>query len=352
MYKLLFIEPVSFPTHYNYNVGILRNIPINTNIDICAAEGYVSRDVIAYNKYFCIPKKLIYKFDSNDNHPQIRLRMCLFKTFKWIKKNIEFDDYDVILFAYTEAITFRLTMNHIKQKTIFIDHEIGSTISSKIKLLFFKQINHRYVFWAFEDYIKDYLKEIVEIKNSIVVVRHPLPDIHNLNTKYICKERKQVVLFAPANSNNESFVKDLYENRDMINDSMQIIIKNKTTDYKDSKTIFFKDRLMDVEYKEKMSSCDAVLINYGSNYNFRTSGVFFEAVKYRKPIIMCTDNSMKYYAKTYKEIVFPFFDINDFIDKQSDICDFVDNVDLLDFNGVISDYSDETIKKEISMSLL
>ena len=354
MKRLLFIEPVSFPTHYNYNVGILRNLPTDLIIDICALDGYISKTLIDYKLYYSIPENLIYRMNPKDTHPQLRLRWSILQVWLWIKKNIELSDYDGILFAYTEAITFRLTMNRLntkRQKVMFIDHEIGSTVNSKIKLWFFTGINKDYTFLAFEDYIKDYLKDVVKLQNPISVVRHPLPKLDKLDevhTDAIEKsDKKNLILYAPANSNNEDFIRFLFEHRDELSSDIRIVIKSKLIAYEDEKLKIFNENISDDEYKRQMRKCDAVLINYGQNYNFRTSGVFFEAVAYRKPIVLCVNNTMRYYSETYPEIVFPFENAEDFMNRQNIIREGIKLVHKSVFDKIIKDYSDNEINYSI-----
>jgi len=266
--------------------------------------------------------------------------------WKWIKQNVYFSDYDIVFFAYTEAITFRLMMNNIKQRVFFLDHEIGSTVSNSIKLSFFKRINPNYCFIAFEKYIRDYLLSINGFKGQIKVVHHPLPQLEKTSAEE-SHEKRRIRLFAPANNNDEEFVGFLKENSDRIQQNIIIEIKSKKYLYTSNNLSVFNERISDTSYKAKFKECDAVIINYGSNYNYRTSGVLFEAVKYCKPIILCDNNTLSYYSKKYKEVIMPFSTYEQFLEHQDQIFEFVNRDHTNSFSQIIKDYSDDTIRKQI-----
>ncbi len=353
--KVLFVEPVSFPTHYDYNTGILRNFPDNVEVDICALHGYIKKTDINYSRYYCIPEKMMYRYSIKDKHPQINLRWKLLNVWLWIKKNVDFSDYDIILFAYTEAITFSIIMNNIKQKVLYIDHEIGSTVANKLKLYFFKHINPQYKFIAFEDYIKSYLKKIKGFKNDVTVIRFPLPKTDEIENNICINDNERsntnFFIFAPAINNDEEFVQFLVDNKERISKNIKIEIKSKLISVNSDNLLVFCDRIANEQYKDNLRRCNAILINYGRNYNFRTSAVFFEAVRYKKPVILCINNTLKYYAQKYNEMVWSFNDFEEFLSKQDELCEFMRKTSSKSFENVMNDYTDDVVTKGILKAL-
>lgn len=345
--KLLFMEPVSFSNHYNYNFGILRNMPEYVRIDICAAKNYIKKGVIRYKNYYEIPDSCIYTYDSHRKFNQLYLRRKILSALLWAKSRIHFEKYDVILFGYTESITFYFVCRHLPGKVLYIDHEIGATVKSKVKRWFIRRVNERYELIVFEEYIKAFLERHAKLTQPVRIVHHPLPQIRQRAPVKENMQSRDTLLFGPAYSNDESFAEYIFKNRSRLPKDCRIVLKSRNISYEGRNLKLFTGRITDDEYRSGMEECSAVLLPYGKDYNFRTSGVFYEAVQNKKPVILFADNTMKYYAGKYRNIIYPFYSYPEFMKKLPEICAFADQVTASDFADVLLDYSDEIIRKEL-----
>lgn len=362
--KLLYIDVCSFKNHYNYNCGILRNLPANTDVAVCAAKGYITKDVINYADYFEIPDAYIYTLDENRKFNQIYMRMMFAKAYVWIRRHVPIYRYDVVFWGYTECITFYFIFNKYRircrsrTRFLFADHEIGNIPQSRVKRWFFTNINKQYDFIAFEDYIKDYALHQLHIKNRIWVIRHPLPaisadhkDTVRSSTGIMSESDSKHILFAPALSNSVEFIDFLIQSGNKIPEHVKIVIRSRQKSFSSASLNVYSKRLSKEEYVSVMAGCTAVLIHYGDEYNYRTSGVLYEAVRLRKPVYMYCSNTLEYYARKYSDIIFPFYSGEEFFAKMKDALQFFKGVRADHFCGILNDYSDAVIKKELETVL-
>lgn len=77
---------------------------------------------------------------------------------------------------------------------------------------------------------------------------------------------------------------------------------------------------------------------------------FFEAVRYKKPVILCINNTLKYYAQKYNEMVWSFNDFEEFLSKQDELCEFMRKTSSKSFENVMNDYTDDVVTKGILKS--
>lgn len=342
--RLLYIDVGSYKSHYNYNFGILRNLPETVRLDICAARDYIPKEAVHYFRYYEIPETCIYAFDSHRKYNQIYMRKTFAKAYIWVRRNVPFKKYDAVFWGYTECISFYFIFNRCRQKFLFLDHEIGNTVESHVKKWFFTHINKQYEFIAFEDYIKEYASMELHLKNRISVVRHPLPQIH---IKAMPAPEDRFVLFAPALSSSEEFINLLIRFYRKIPKSVKIIIRSKKRTFSSESLEVYSEYISEKTYLSSMAACSAVLIHYGSDYNYRTSGVLYEAVTLRKPVYMYSGNTLDYYAQTYPDIIFPFYTDREFFTLINQAIGFCRNVKKESFDKILGDYSDEMVKKEL-----
>ena len=178
-------------------------------------------------------------------------------------------------------------------------------------------------------------------------MKHPLPLLKN-NRNYEENENSvnKFCIYAPASSNDEEFIGFLLERKDTIPKDVSIEIKSKIKSYESEILIVYSRYILNKEYTGKLQKCDCVLIHYGNMYNYRTSGVFFEAVKLRKPVVLYCGNTMKYYSDTYKEVVYGFENNFKFLDEINKIISFCKNVRDEDFDRILFDYGDGEIKNQ------
>ncbi len=340
-YKILFIDIVSMPEHKVYNKGILRALCRNNIIDVCASDKYIDREEFQYGSYYSIPDKFVFAVNKPKEHIQFEYRKRTYLAYRWIKKNVPLEKYDIIWFSYTEPITFWLAFNRCKIPVIYCDHLISEMITNKVKKWFFRHINPDYRFIYFEEYIGRYLSESIKMRNPMYLVRHPLPV---LNVKTISLSN---IIFAPSNSNDEQFVDHLIENEACISENLKIVIRSKTKEYQSEKLAVYNHRLPDEEYYTVMAASRAVLIHYGPDYNYRTSAVWFESLLAGRLCYMYCGNTMREYADKYPDIIRPFYSNHSFFEVISNWESDTGFCTYERFDNALKDYSDQAILKQV-----
>lgn len=344
MRKVIYIDIISPTEHLNYNNGILRNFPKGVMVDICARENYIKKEVVNYHEYFSIPNELLYKYDQNRKMTQVYMRFKMFEAIKWVEKKINFKKYDVVVWAFIDEIIFSLFCRKNNKRTLFMDHLIGNIEENNIKKFFFKRINRSYEFIAFEDYIADYVKG-VDPKRRTWILSHPLPQLEfRENAKKITEEK---LIFAPALSNDEQFIDYLIDNETRIPEKVKIIIRSTEKTFKSNKLEVYSKRISDSEYIENIKKSSVILIHYGEHYNYRTSGILYEAVKLRKPIYMYCKNTMNSYREKYPEVIYAFYDNEEFIQNIYEVAQKLELRKNTAFDRILNDYSDEKIRQQL-----
>lgn len=342
--RILYIEINSASDHLNYNNGILRNIDDSIAVDICAAEGYINSHIIHYSHYYSLPDNAVYNYDKIKKNRRYEFRKRAFIAYRWINKYIDLNSYDLIIYGYTEIITFALCRCNTNSRVAFADHLIGDVITNRVKRFFFTHIPPKYEFIAFEQYIKDYLLKYSNGR-KIWVIKHPLPSRMALKKNIV---HGKYIIFAPAVSNDEKFVQEMITFSALIPAGMQIIIRSKEQNLKTDKLIVYNKHISNEEYLDTFSKTSAVLIDYGTNYNYRTSGVLFEALQSRTPVILHDNNTLVYYAQKYPEVIVTYHDTISLL-QSLNTEEYIQlfNIQGERFDRVLNDYSEESLKQEL-----
>lgn len=343
--KCLYIDIISPKEHLNYNNGILRNLPDHIILDVCGREKYFKKDVIKFRKYYQIPPELIYVFKQGRKFTQIVMRIKMFLAFEWVYRNIDMNSYDAVIWASIDEIVFSLVCRKSRSRVLFIDHLIGNIVSGRVKRFFFQRIRSEYEFIAFEDYIAEYLKKNVGEKRKTWVVRHPLPEIDR--EVIPCAKLDYTLVFAPALSNDEEFIDFLIREEEKIPDKVKIRIRSTEKEYMSEKLEVYSLPIPEREYYSGIASSSLVLIHYGESYNYRTSGVLYEAVQLKRPVFLYCGNTLNHYRKKYPEILFPFFRTEGFFEELRTALVRAEQVCDKDFDEILEDYSDKRIAAEL-----
>lgn len=345
--KCLYIDIVSPNEHLNYNKGFLRNIPEEINLDICAKGNYIAKEDVNYNNYFCIPDEFIYKYSADRVLPQVYMRVKIAKAIKWVKHNIDLKLYDIVIWAYIDEMVFSLMCRSQKSRVIFMDHLIGEVANSKIKRFFFKMIKNEFEIIVFEDYIKKFVEELGSSR-KVWVVKHPLPVIPVFPKQKSEEVNSDVkIVFAPALSNDEKFIDFIIENKDNLPKNIKFVIRSTQKEYSSSNVLIYNKRISDEMYYTYMMESSVVLIHYGEYYNFRTSGVLYEAAQLRKPVVLFCGNTLKNYYTTYSEIIYPFYTNDEFIQNIEKWVMCAETIKKENFDKILCDYSDGEIRSSL-----
>ncbi|MFF2018634.1 hypothetical protein [Paenibacillus sp. NPDC058177] len=353
--KILFIDLMSPMGHKNYNYGILKALSKHGVIDVILRRDFLDfeNNGINVNEMIFIPDNyipeiLINKY-KNLRFFKIGYRINQIKCLKWIKDKIDLNKYDLVFFSSVDIISFSLVSRFLKCRCVFVDHAISDIDYSYLKRKAWTLLNENLEIIVLEPYIEDYLREEIGVKNKIWTLPHPLPNIKEIDSfQQNPKNEKRKVIFAPSLSNNEEFIEELIEKSGFIPDDVYIVIKSKKNSLESKNIKVYNSRISDEEYYHLMHTCDFMLLAYDNKYNYKTSGIFFESAKLKKPIILSANNTLMFYKNKYSGIINEFNEFIDFLD----VLNHLDEINEIqkkneDFGKVLFDYSDEVISNKI-----
>lgn len=356
--KILYVDPISPKGHKNFNYGLLRCLTSinNIDVDVLIRKNYIDFDGknISVNKVEYINEKHIpenvLKNSKNLMEYRVKMRWNQYIFLKGLFHSIKDKDYDLILFTCIDLVSFSIASYHIKQRCVFIDHGISDLPESNFKKFFWKNINSKFEAVLMEEYVEKYVKNIIKAKNKTWLIHHTLPVIETNILDNYTNFTDKYIIYAPGESNDEKFIEDLIKISSYIPDTFKIIIKSKKTTF-DSDTLFvYNRRLNDIEYFGLMDKSTYVLLPYESNYNYKTSGVFFEAVFFNKPVMLHANNTLVYYKEKFPNIIECFNDLKNMLELLHNTV--IKKVNKEEFVNISYEYSDEKIKEQIQNMLM
>lgn len=340
--KLLFIDVDSSLGHINYNRYLLKSIQRIKclKIDTVFHKNYEKKLSIALkesSRHFSIPDNLLIKAPKrNGIFYKISYRYKKYRTYKWVFKIS--NKYDYLLFTSIEPLSFSMASKFNRQSVIFLDHSIATVSSNRIKRLFWKQINSKYIAMVMEQYIKEYLQRI-KIKNEIIIIPHPIPEINFVENHKNKIKTNDMIIFAPSESNDEMFIDELIKKSNEIK-NYKIIIRSSKQKYKSENLEVYNNRISDELYYFYIFNSQFILLPYDENYNFRVSGVFFEAIMAKKKCLINSNNTLSFYKNQYPKITEIFNSVDGFLDLLKDKI-YIPND--LDFFEIKSEHSSNAI---------
>ncbi len=189
---------------------------------------------------------------------------------------------------------------NMKDKKVFLlNHSnIDDITHSRVKEFCYKRLNHEMIHLCYEDYIGRYIEKIYRKKWRFI--RHNVND-YKLNYRKNHVSAEIAGFFENTGHIHVIFPGEMFFEEKIIQEirsldksaylkdkKIKIFIKNKkSTDQTDNVLIYSK-YLNDDEYNFIFDSCDYVGIIYNpASYVYRSSGIFFDAVTFKKPIIYC-----------------------------------------------------------------
>ncbi|MEK4293551.1 hypothetical protein [Paenibacillus sp. FSL R5-0914] len=350
--RILFIDLMSPIGHKNYNYGILRALGEFDEVDLLIRENYLDLhdkhlniNDISYIPDKYIPEMIISEY-NNLALFKIGYRIRQFQCLKWIKKNFKLEKYDLIFFSSVDIISFSIATRFLKQRCVFVDHAISDINYSLLKRIAWKNLSKKLELIVLEPYIKEYMINEVGIRNKVWIIPHPLPKIQVKKNFDSLKDESKII-FAPSLSNDENFIRSIINCHEEIPENTKIIFKSKHFEVKLKKIEVYNSRITDEEYFDTMAKSSYILLPYDDKYNFKTSGILFEAAEMNLPILLQTNNTLKYYADSYPDKIVTFNNVKDLLeilnrDEENIKFTFVSHEKLL------FDYSDKVISENIN----
>jgi len=341
--KVLYADPISYNNHYGYNYNNIRILSKICNLSLFVKENYINTDSLEIEECFFWDKKYCW-----DNIPH-KTRLSYFirtghsflhnlrKILRLLKKN----KYDLLIISCVDIALFSVATKFIKKNNIaFVDHGIYLSLERKYVKKSWKMLNKRLKVCALEAYFFPYIREELKIKNEIYLLRHPL----NFNSKKTVASlgNKAFVFFAPSSSNPVSFARELKKKETLIPQNIRIVC-NGDFDYVGDNLLVYSGKLPRDEYDEYFCKASGIIIPYDSSYNYRTSGVIFDSIVNKKPVIIQKGNTLSYYTSRYPSIFIPY-------DGYQELIEVISKKQIIInpscFDEFIKEYNDNEIRNE------
>ena len=303
--RVLIVDPLSYIGHVNYNYGIIRGISLVADYSIIVnhkMEDELQKHGIkkehfldSYSDQWNITalaakykKKAIY---------HILFRLFFLKVILQARKLKK--EYDFILFISIDIISFSPISWLFNQKCGIIDHGIGNMAKNRFYKTAWKMCNHQIKLVTLEEYIKDFVLQHDPLRKTYVI-RHPLPENKGIT---ISDPVKEILIFGPSASNDADFVNELKDCD--LPEGIQFIIKGRESINKQGLNIY-SERISDEQYNTYLNQARYILLAYDSEYNYRASGVLFEAAMAGKPVLILNNNTLCHYKQIFNDHVYLF----------------------------------------------
>ena len=298
--KILYIDPLSPRGHLLYNHILIKDI-LEQGCDVFAVskKDYLSKlgfDNRNFTVLLEIPSKY---FDKLDNGNGLVNRYRLFKILKFIERNIEFSDYDIVVFSSYDEISF--LFSSVPRGSYLISHNNFSNLN---KRWFIKRLSFKHNIIVLSKYLQNHLRTLgINVSYMQHGTAHKF--ISNgsdklFEEKYRVKDFRFVLFSPSADSTDISLFEELCDHSNFIEflkeNKILLIVRN-SEQLKCENILTITDFMLRDEYEFLFRISNAILINYGANFENRVSGVYYEAIANLKPVIVSDNFYKKIYPK-------------------------------------------------------
>ncbi len=266
--RILYIDYIAPIGHTAINNYIIKDDIKNCDkIHLISKSFYLSKINIKCKKivFFQIP---FNSFIINYFNFAISLVQIIFLQCK----------YDKLIFLSFENRLFPVFSYFFYKKTsVFVHNNLDFKVYKKLNL--FSLIKSKTIFYVFENFISNFIKNKYGFSN-FKIINHPII------TDYFSQPiKKKNLVFAPGSSNKYDILSEKKIIRFLEKNNLKLITKTPFYNFK-SENIIRKNYFEDINslyYSSKW-----VLIN--CNYTYRVSGIFYEAIGADCNILFCDES--------------------------------------------------------------
>jgi len=341
MKRILYIDPLSSDGHINFNkIYLTELLKREINVNLVFRKDYITKLSIPEDHLILNIPNYFYKGKGKLINRINYLRILLY-----IKKEIDFSNYDIVVFSSYEEIS--LFFASIKHKLFLINHNNIKGLENIFKRTFFKLISRKNTHIVFEKYIKDYLKKLKIDK--VHVLSHGLPESFKIVGNDINKLIGSVlkideinnfnkIIFSPSGSSiDKEFIAGLIDNSQFLKflntHKILLILKgNFTSNNQNIKVI--NHYLSKPEYEALILKSDAIIISYPNSHKYRVSAVLFECFANNKICFLSDIVSLRNYEMHFNYI--PYFkDIDELVYRLEHWINLSEEIKLAPFKNSI-----------------
>lgn len=298
--RILAIDPVGFHGHKNLNLFFLRCLGEIGDVTFVAPSGYLKS--WGSGSRIDIPEPLLL------HKSKLGARWSAIRVLNYLLNNICLEDYDIILFLAYETISFSLRWPKSIAVYVFDHNNIDNAVGSWIKTFFYRRISSNVVHLSFLDNISQYIRDTCGRKSYTIPHPYYRPNIDDFSDERNNKlssltDRK--IIFSPSGSTSKLAQESLKNFVTGSKSRFYAICKGSPAEKEDNWEVspFFEN------YDELMQACDFVFV--GSCFDFRVSGVVYEALSYGKPILLLDCLFARQLQVDYHHLVFIVNDLDE-----------------------------------------
>lgn len=269
--SLFFVDPLS-AGHVSFNRLYFRALSIVAEVTLGVCYGYsIPRIGPAKKKRLVRTNlrkagKIGYRVDCLVSTLQIALLAHLCR-------------FDAVVFSSYETISMCLASYFMPRGTYIIDHDNVDELKSPVKNFFFRSIRRRILHVSFTDDIR---KRVHSTGQRSIWVPHPVRPNPSLYGNETSDHSETFRIFSPSANQDASSVSTFLT---MLTDDPRLELHIKrTADLPDAlpSNVFAVDYFED--YEQMLRDSDFVLVL--SRFEYRVSGVAYEALGAKKPVLM------------------------------------------------------------------
>lgn len=246
----------------------------------------------------------------------------------WINHYIHRHNYNVIVFLTYDNISIGLFRS--KTPTLLFNHnnvgQLDNTLKGRIKKFLVDRLPQKSAHICLNKEMEDRMRELFP-KRTVFYIPHGLITVQIAASmpEFLSEGEKYII--CPINRNYDSkYVDRLFHSEYLLMElkkrSISLLVKQKLLNAPISDPIkIIPDVLDDAEYHYLLSNASAVLLPYSEDFKYRCSGIFFECVAEKVPIIASKIPAMTSYLGTC--------DIQ-FFSNPNTLVNCIDNLDRMD----------------------
>ncbi len=297
------IDPLSPYGHRDLNKVLIRLASEIGTLTVVCARGLIGEKLPGVE--YILYADSYFKIGKNSLDNRRRLLWVLKKMCDFINTR----HFDVIMFTSYEIITTYIAFNvcrfaKTKDKKIYLlNHSnIDEVTRSKVKQFCYRRLRDEMVDLCYEEYIGRYIEETYDKKWCCM--RHNVNDFKlEYKRNHVSEEiagffesadslsGHMYVIFPGEMFNEEKIIQEIHslEKSSYLREKkIKIFVKNKKYAAPTDNVLLWHRYLNDDEYSYIFEHCHYVGIIYNpSDYVYRSSGIFFDAATFKKPIIYC-----------------------------------------------------------------
>lgn len=312
MLKMLYVDTLCPTGHKVFNsLTISALMSLDAELTIVGNERCLPENIsIAYR----IPAKYLSKRKSRILS-KLSYRINEYQKLRWLVKVIEKERPDLVILSSYETISLSIVSKSLKIPVLAFNHNNIDELGHRLKRYFYRRIGGNITQGVFENYMADYLKHTVEVRNKVIVLPHIVEPTEHLKLQAELPTSNSILLFAPSSSNDFSLIEDLLKRADELR-SNGIKLAAKFKEDVDQDSIILRKRFSEKEYDSFLRCCSAVCVPLRRSFNYRVSNVVNEAIANGKSVLITKNRYSSHLKNRFPSL---FYIINNIIEESEPI---------------------------------